>query len=323
MSATSSAWLRTTAHRALGAVVVMFTVATLAFIALQFIPGDPAEAALGGPGSQATQEALDAARAQFGLDRPIAAQYLDFLWRLVRGDLGMSYSQHIPVAEVLGRAVPPTFVLAISALLTAWILALISVLIASGASSFARGMTLLLDLFAAAVPGFWLASMLVLIFAGTLAWLPAVSTGGFDGLILPTISLAVPIAGFLAQVCRTGIDDAAQAPFIESARARGESELGIRLRHILRHGIVPGLNLTAWALGSLLGGAAVIEVIFARPGLGRTLVSAVNGRDIPVVLGVVLLAALAYVVAAFITDVIIARVDPRTEARLEQAVPRA
>ncbi len=315
--------MRTIARRALGAVVVMFTVATLAFIALQFIPGDPAEAALGGPGSQATEEALQAARAQFGLDRPIVVQYLDFLWRLVRGDLGVSYSQHIPVAEVLGRAVPPTFILALTALIAAWLLALVSVLVASGSSRIARGFTLMIDLFAAAIPGFWLASMLVLVFAGSLAWFPAVSTGGFNGIVLPTISLAIPIAGFLAQVCRSGIDDAQRAPFIESARARGESELGIRLRHVLRHGVVPGLNLTAWALGSLLGGTAVIEVIFARPGLGRTLVSAVNGRDIPVVLGVVLLAALAYVVAAFITDIVIARVDPRTEARIEQAVPRA
>ncbi|XPP25727.1 MAG: ABC transporter permease [Leucobacter sp.] len=319
----SREWLGIAVRRTAGAVAVMFAVATLAFIALQFIPGDPAEAALGGPGSQASQAALDAARAEFGLDRPLVVQYLDFLWRVVRGDLGVSYAQRIPVSEVLGGAIGPTLVLTGAALLLAWVLALVSVVVASGHSRLARGVSMALDLTAAAMPNFWLASLLVLLFAGTLAWLPAVSTGGLDGLVLPALALAIPIAGFLAQVCRAGVDDARHAPFIESARARGETELGVRLRHVLRHGVVPGLNLTAWALGSLLGGAAVIEVIFARPGLGRTLVNAVIARDIPVVLGAVLFAALAYVLVALITDLVVARVDPRTEARLARAVPRA
>ncbi|MBL5975324.1 MAG: ABC transporter permease [Candidatus Leucobacter sulfamidivorax] len=285
----------------------MLTVATLAFR----------------PGSQASQAALDAARAEFGLDRPLLVQYADFLWRLLRGDLGVSYAQRIPVSEVLTNAIGPTLLLTAAALALAWVLALASVVVASGRSRVARGVALALDLVAAAMPNFWLASLLVLLFASTLGWLPAVSTGGVEGLVLPALALAIPTGGFIAQVCRAGVDDARDAPFIESARARGETELGVRLRHILRHGVVPGLNLTAWALGSLLGGAAVIEVIFARPGLGRTLVGAVVARDIPVVLGVVLFAALAYVVVALVTDLVIARVDPRTEARLELAVPRA
>ena len=203
----------------------------------------------------------------------------------------------------------------------AWAPALVSVFAASGRSRLARAVASALDLSAAAMPNFWLASLLVLLFTGVLGWLPAVSNGTLSGIVLPALALAIPTAGFIAQVCRAGIDDARQAPFIESARARGETEAGVRLRHVLRHGVVPGLNMTAWALGSLLGGAAVIEVIFARPGLGRTLVSAVVVRDIPVVLGVVLFAALAYVAVALVTDLTIARVDPRTEARLEQAVP--
>lgn len=298
----------------------MFIVATLAFVALQLIPGDPAEAALGGPGSQASAEALAAARAQFGLDRPIVVQYVDFIWRLLRGDLGVSYAQKIPVVTVLLNALGPTLALAALSLAIAWVIALVSVFIASGNSRVARAVTSALDLFSAAMPNFWLASLLVLLFTGVLGWLPAVSTGGLRGIVLPSLSLAIPTAGFIAQVCRAGVDGARTAPFIESARSRGETEAGVRLRHIIRHGIVPGLNMTAWALGSLLGGAAVIEVIFARPGLGRTLVNAVTVRDIPVVLGVVLFAALAYVVVTLVTDLTIAKVDPRTEARLQQAV---
>lgn len=311
---------RTAVSRVVGAAAVMLIVATLAFAALQLIPGDPAEAALGGPGSQASAEALAAARAEFGLDRPILVQYFDFLWRLVRGDLGVSYSQRIPVAQVLQHAIGPTLALAGLSLAVAWLIALVSVFVASGASRAGRAVTSALDLVAAAMPNFWLAGLLVLLFTSVLGWLPAVSTGGFTGIILPALALAIPTAGFIAQVCRAGVDVARDAPFVESARARGETESGVRLRHILRHGIVPGLNMTAWALGSLLGGAAVIEVIFARPGLGRTLVNAVTVRDIPVVLGVVLFAALAYVVVTLVTDLTIARVDPRTEAKLQQVM---
>ena len=311
---------RTAVSRVAGAAAVMLIVATLAFAALQLIPGDPAEAALGGPGSQASAEALAAARAEFGLDRPILVQYFDFLWRLVRGDLGVSYSQRIPVAQVLQHAIGPTLALAGLSLAVAWLIALVSVFVASGTSRAGRAVTSALDLVAAAMPNFWLAGLLVLLFTSVLGWLPAVSTGGFTGIILPALALAIPTAGFIAQVCRAGVDVARDAPFVESARARGETESGVRLRHILRHGIVPGLNMTAWALGSLLGGAAVIEVIFARPGLGRTLVNAVTVRDIPVVLGVVLFAAIAYVVVTLVTDLTIARVDPRTEAKLQQVM---
>lgn len=311
--------LRAALSRMAGAAAVMFLVATLAFASLQMIPGDPAEAAVGGPGSQASAEALAAARSEFGLDRPLLVQYADYLWRLLQGDLGTSYAQRIPVTQVIGAALGPTLALASVSLIIAWVIALASVFIASGNSRLGRGVTSALDLTAAAMPNFWLASLLVLLFASVLGWLPAVSTGGFTGLILPSLSLAIPTAGFIAQVCRAGVDNARTAPFIESARARGESEAGVRLRHIIRHGIVPGLNMTAWALGSLLGGAAVIEVIFARPGLGRTLVNAVTVRDIPVVLGVVLFAALAYIVVTLIIDLTIAKVDPRTEARIQQA----
>lgn len=313
--------LRRALPRVGGALVVLFTVATLSFMALQLIPGDPAEAALGGPGSQASAAALQAARAEFGLDRPILVQYFDFLGRLASLDLGISYSQRIPVAQVLTNAIGPTLILAGLALVLAWVFALVSIYVASGPSRIGRTIAGTLDLIAAAMPNFWLASMLVLLFASVLGWFPPVSTNDFRGIVLPALSLALPTAGFIAQVCRAGIEDARRAPFIESARARGESEAGVHLRHLLRHGVVPGLNMSAWTLGSLLSGTAVIEVIFARPGLGRTLVNAVTGRDVPVVLGVVLFAAFAYVIVALLTDLIIARVDPRTEARLERTVP--
>ena len=302
--------------RAVLIVPTVFILVTMVFVLMRTI-GDPITASVGDrlPPDQLA-ERIHAA----GYDRPILVQYFDFLCRLVRGDLCVSYSQRIPVAQVLQHAIGPTLALAGLSLAVAWLIALVSVFVASGTSRAGRAVTSALDLVAAAMPNFWLAGLLVLLFTSVLGWLPAVSTGGFTGIILPALALAIPTAGFIAQVCRAGVDVARDAPFVESARARGETESGVRLRHILRHGIVPGLNMTAWALGSLLGGAAVIEVIFARPGLGRTLVNAVTVRDIPVVLGVVLFAALAYVVVTLVTDLTIARVDPRTEAKLQQVM---
>lgn len=308
-----------------GALVVLWSVATIAFLMLQLIPGDPAEAALGGPGSQTSAAALEAARQEFGLDRPVIEQYFSYLARILSGDLGVSYAQRLPVTEVISAAFWPTARLALLALMIAWVLTFISLFIASGNSRAARTVVSGLDIIAAAFPNFWVASLLVLLFSSVLGWLPAVSNGTFSGLLLPALALALPIAGYLAQVCRTGADDAKTSAFVANAQARGETEIGLRMRHVLRHGLVPGLNLTAWSLGSLLGGAAVIEVIFARPGLGRTLVNATLSRDVPVVLGVVLCAAACFVIVSLITDLLIARVDPRTALKIEQethAAPR-
>ncbi|MEB4616055.1 ABC transporter permease, partial [Leucobacter sp. M11] len=258
-------------------------------------------------------------RAQYGLDRPLGEQFLAYLGRILSGDFGDSYAQKKPVTAVIGAGLWPTLLLAGVSLGVAWLIALGSTLLATGRSRAGRALSNGLDLTAASLPGFWLASMLILVFSSWLGWLPPVSTGGWSGLVLPVLALAVPVAGFLAQVMREGALDALDAPFVTSARARGEGELGVRARHVLRHGAVPALNLSGWALGSLISGAAVIETVFARPGLGRTLVTAVLGRDVPVVLGIVLFIALVYVLLTLLVDLAIARVDPRTEASLARA----
>jgi peptide/nickel transport system permease protein len=174
-----------------------------------------------------------------------------------------------------------------------------------------------IELTAAALPHFWLAAVLIAVFSTGLGWFPPVSTGTPIGFVLPVVTLAVPLAGFLAQVMRESLLDAMQQPFVISARARGESAAGVRLRHTIRHAALPGISLSGWALGWLLSGAIVVETIFAMPGLGRTLLQAVTLRDIPVVIGVVLLVALVYVVMTVLTDIASRIADPRL--RLEGA----
>lgn len=298
-----------------GAVFVLWAAATLTFFGLRLIPGDPAQAILGGPGSQASAEALAAVRAEYALDQPVFVQYLLYLGRLVQGDLGSSFSLRMPVAEVIGAQIGGTLLLAVLALAVAWVIALGLALWSTRGGRAAAAVGSGLEIVAAAVPHFWLAMVLVLVFSTTLRWLPAVSTPGPVGLVLPVLTLAIPLAGFLGQVMRESVLDALAAPFVLSARARGESEAGVRWRHVLRHGALPGIALSGWAFGWLISGAVVVETIFARPGLGRTLLGAVQLRDVPLVVGVVLVVALGYVLVTVLTDAVSRVADPRLRLR--------
>lgn len=302
------------AGRVLGALFVLWAVATLIFFAIRLVPGDPAEAILGGPGSQASQEALDLVRRQYGLDQPLLVQYLDQLGRLARGDLGTSYSLKQSVSSVLAAQVPPTLLLASLSLVAAWILAVGVAWWSAGSGRVARAVSSGLEVVASAVPHFLLGSVLIVVFATGLGLLPPVSTGTPIGLVLPVVTLAVPVAGFLGQVTRDSLLDAAAAPFALTATARGEGPSGLFWRHLLRHAALPGLALSGWAFGSLLSGAIVVESLFARPGLGRTLLDAVTLRDIPLVTGVALVSALAYVVVVALGDLAEKAVDPRGQS---------
>ena len=307
-------WLLT---RLAGSVFVLWAVATLTFFAIRLIPGDPAEAVLGGPGSQASEETLEQVRQDYGLDQPLLAQYLSALGRVASGDLGTSYALKVPVAELLWAQLGGTLVLAVAALALAWLVALGLSLWSTAGGRVAAAVGQGIELTSAALPHFWLATVLIAVFSTLLGWFPPVSTGDLSGLVLPVVTLAIPLSGFLAQVMRETLLDTLDSPFVLSARARGEGEAGIRLRHAIRHAALPGISLSGWALGYLISGAVVVETIFARPGLGRTLLQAVTLRDVPVVTGVVLVVAVVYILMTILTDAASRLADPRL--RLEEA----
>ncbi|WP_263118206.1 ABC transporter permease [Cellulomonas fimi] len=310
------AWLRWALARIGSALLVAWVVATVVFFALRAAGGDPTEAILGGPGSQAGPEAVAAARAEYGLDRPLVVQYLTQLWRVLTFDLGDSYARRVPVGDLLAEQLPGTFLLAVLALVLAWVLALAVATAAVGArgpvgracAAVLRGV----EVVAAVVPHFWLGAVLILVFSTTLGWFPATSSGSDPaGLVLPTVTLAVPVAGFLGQLIRDAVLEAETAPFAVTARARGGSAVGVLWRHSLRHGVLPAVALSGWAFGSLLSGAVVVETLFGRPGLGRLLLDATLSRDVPVVIGAVLVVALAYVVVMLVVDLLERVLDPR------------
>lgn len=317
--------LRWLLGRLAAAALVAWVVATVVFFALRAAGGDPSEAILGGPGSQASDEAMARVRQEYSLDEPLVVQYLLQLARTVTFQLGDSYARRRPVAELIGDQLGGTLVLAASGLLLAWVLALaVATAAVRARGPVARRAVGLLragEVIASVMPHFWLGAVLIAVFAGGLGWLPATSSDNSPrALLLPALTLAVPVAGFLGQVMRDGLEEAHAAPFATTARTRGASEGWVLWRHSLRHAALPAIALSGWAFGSLLSGAVVIETLFGRPGLGRLLIDATHSRDVPLVIGVVLVIALGYVVVMTVADVLERVVDPRLRERVE-AVP--
>jgi peptide/nickel transport system permease protein len=300
-------------RRLLAGLVVVWAAATLTFAVVQLVPGDTVDALIG-PEAAATPVLRQQIIERNGLDRPLLVQYLSRLGGLVTGDLGRSYQLDQPVARLLSGQVLPTVELALSAMVTALALAVLASVVTAGRGRFARTVASGVELLAASVPAFWLGVVLLSVFSFQWHLFASVGATGPDGLVLPTVALAVPLAGVLTQVIRQELEQAEVKPFALAARARGLGETGLLLRHTLRHALLPVTTISGWVLGSLIGGAVLVENIFGRPGLGRVLVEAVGSRDLPVVTALVLLSAVAFVVVNAVVDLLYLVIDPRLRA---------
>lgn len=310
-TATAGSAGRVILKRAAGSVFVLWAAVTLTFFVLRLTPGDPITAILGGAGSSPSPETVAAVKAQYGLDQPVFVQYLDYLAGLATGNFGTSYIFKVPVLDILGPQILPTFQLAGLAMVFSWAIALAFTLLTVGRGRVLDGIGRGTEVLFAALPPFWVGIMLAVVFAVILGWFPVAGDDGFKSLVLPALALAIPLAGFIAQVTRSSFEEALAQPFVLSARARGLSELAVRLGHALRHAILPGLTLSAWAVGSLVSSAVVAEIIFARPGLGRSLVDAIINRDLPITLAVVVIIAAVYIIVNLLVDVLYRVIDPR------------
>ncbi|PJJ63464.1 peptide/nickel transport system permease protein [Compostimonas suwonensis] len=298
--------------RLFGVLLVLWGAATLAFLSLRLIPGDPVDVMLG-PQAQISDAAKDQIREDLGLDRPPLEQYLDYLGRLLRGDFGESYQLRMPVADVIGRQLVPTLQLTGLAIAIAVLISLGVALLARGRT--ARRVVSLLELILVSSPVFWIGLLLLTVFSFTLHWFPVSGGNGVESLVLPAVTLALPISALLSQVLRFGLDEAEAQPFATTVRARGASEPRLLLRHTLRHASQSAVTLAAYIVGSLIGGAVLVETVFGRPGIGRVTLTAITDRDIPVVMGVILLTALVFVVVNLLVDVAYQLLDPRLRSR--------
>lgn len=297
-------------RRIVEAVVLLLAVGTIVFFLEHAVPGDPAVAILGGAAAHPTKEAVAAVTEQYGFDRPLIAQYGDFLGGLFRLDFGESYTLKQSVTSVIAGQIGPTLALTVSALVIAWLLSITSTLLTAGRPGIAGRLGSVVETVAAGLPQFWLGLVLLLVFAVQLHWFPVIGAGVL-GIVLPALTLAIPLAGFLGQVTRDEFEDKQQQPFVLSARSRGLSDRAIRGKYVLRHAALPGVTLSGWGLGSLVSGAVIAEVVFARQGIGQVLVTAVSAQDLPLVIGITFVVALVYVVANILTDIAYVLVDPR------------
>lgn len=301
--------------RVAGVIGVLFSVATLTFLAAHLMPGNPAITILGGSGAHPTHREVAAVDAQYGFDHSLISQYLTFMGHLVQGNLGTSYILKQKVTTIIGQQMGATFQLTITSLVLSWVLALIVTLVSAGRGRIASAVGSGFEIFVAGLPQYWLGIILLVVFAFRLRWFPVEGGTGISGLVLPALTLAIPLAGFIGQVTRDEFSAVLEQPFVVTARARGMSDVSVRTRHVLRHSILPGLSLSGWALGSLFSTAVIVEAVYARQGLGQVLVNAVSAQDIPVVIGVTLLVALVYVVAGLLVDVCFLIADPRMRAQ--------
>ncbi|MFJ5474380.1 ABC transporter permease [Pectobacterium carotovorum] len=296
--------------RLLTILAVLWGAATLTFIAVKLIPGDPVAILSGG--DNVVDEAYRAVLIkQFGLDQPLWVQYLRYCGQALQGDFGVSYLYRLPVGSVISDAMHETLPLALGGLILALFLAITSALLTAGRYGALRTSVSWLELTLLSTPVYWIGIVLLSLFSFRLQWFPVTGNDGFMSLVLPVITLGLPIAAILSQVLRDGLEDALSKPFSLTVRTRGVSEIRLRFRHGLRHAALAASTLTGTLLASVLGGSVLTETVFGRAGIGQVTLSAIENRDMPLVLGVVMLSAFLFVVINLLVDALYLLIDPR------------
>jgi peptide/nickel transport system permease protein len=305
------------ARRMLGLAVTLAAASVIVFTVMEVLPGDPAVVILG---VGAEPESLAALRGELGLDRPPVERYLAWIAGLARGDLGHSHTYAVPVLELISERVAVTFPLALIAMaLTAAIAIPAGVLAARLRGGIGDvGISVVAQL-GVAVPNFWFAMLLIIVFAVSLGWLPA---GGFPGwdaglgpalgaLVLPALALALPQAAILTRVTRSAMLDTIAEDYVRTARAKGLTRSAALWRHALENALIPVVTIMGLQFSFLISGTIVIENVFHLPGLGRLLFQAIAQRDLIVVKELVLLLAISVVVVNFLVDLAYLALDPR------------
>ncbi len=297
--------------------VVLWAVASLTFLVLRLVPGDPLQA-VATLVLDPTQ--LDRVRADWGLNQPLWQQYFRFMGNLARGDLGLSMASGVPLTRLLFEKMPPTIELAVVAMFISTVIGVGAGILSSttrnkwvdyGARTFA--------LLGLSIPDFWLGLVGIYTFAVALGWLPSggfVSmdqsfTGWARSMTLPALTLALTQMGLLARITRSSMLEVLRLDYVRTARAKGLPDLQVVGKHALTNALIPVITVAGVIVGVLLGGAVVIEQVFALPGVGRLIIGAVLRRDYPVIQGGLLLLASIYVFVNIAVDMLYARIDPR------------
>jgi peptide/nickel transport system permease protein len=309
--------LEYTVRRLALGVLTVLAVTLVLFSVMQLMPGDPIRL-LADPG-RVPPHRIEALRRQWGLDRPVAVQYLYWLGNLVRGDFGHSIISGQSVSVLMGSRLPFTLMLAVTALLLHYLLAVPLGLLAAVRSGSRLDRTIVVVTTALrTIPGFWLAILLMLLFAIRLRWFPISGYQGFSSLVLPVATLTLPMLGGTVRLTRAEVLETIGEPFVLTAYAKGLGHRAVRLRHVLRNALIPVTVMFFLSLPWVVGGSVIIENIFAWPGMGRLLWSSITNQDLPVVQGIIVVIAVLTVICNTIGDVISGLLDPRVRIEIEE-----
>lgn len=305
------------ARRLLYSAVVMVGVLVVVFALVHLVPGDPVRIALG---TGYTPQAYDALRSASGLDKPIVEQFVGYVGSALTGDLGVSFRNGDPVTTILLERLPATVSLAVVGILIALLIALpAGIWSALHEGRFSDAIVRVASQFGVSVPDFWMAILLIALFASTLGWLP---TSGYQPLlddpagwvrhiVLPALTVGLVAAAIMTRSVRSAVLEVASAGYVRTARSKGLPPRVVTFRHTVRNALIPVLTITGIQLATILGGVIVVEVVFAWPGLGRLVYNAVAARDYPLIQGAVLLIAALFLLINLIVDLLYAVVDPR------------
>tara|TARA_R110002124_G_scaffold44422_13_gene135574 strand:+ start:10245 stop:11195 length:951 start_codon:yes stop_codon:yes gene_type:complete len=304
-------------RRFVGFAVTLLVAALVIFVLLDLLPGDPAQFILG---LNATPESVARLRLQMGLEVPAPQRFLGWVWGMLRGDFGMSYTQSTPVAQLIWNRLGVTIPLALFAMAGSMAVGLpLGILAARRRGKALDTIIMMVAQTGIAIPGFWLGMLLVLLFAVALGWLPP---GGFTpwnedagaalrGLILPSLALALPQASILARVMRTALVDVTGQDFIRTARAKGLTMGEAVWRHGVRNALLPVLTILGLQFSYLIAGTIIVENVFYLPGLGRLIYTAIQQRDLILVQGATIILVVAVTLTMLLTDLAYGLVDPR------------
>lgn len=296
--------------RLLLTIPTIFAISLVVFLMLHAIPGDPAIIFAGD--KNVTPQQLAVVRREMGLDRPIAVQYLDYVTRIFRADLGRSLYSRIPVTMEIGNRVSSSAELAVAAFLLAVALGMVlGVISALWRASWLDVAAMTFAIAGVSMPIFWLAQMLIFVFAISLGWFPVTGAGGWQRLVLPALALGLISSATLARLVRSSVLEVLALPYVTTARSKGLAEMKILVRHVMKNAFIPIITVMGLQFGTLLSGAVITETVFARPGMGKLLIDAILIKDFPVIQAVVLLVALIYVLMNLLVDISYGLLDPR------------
>jgi len=297
---------------------ILLLMSMIVFALIRMVPGDTIDVMYGSEGMDEVRRA--ALASELGLDQPIVVQYVRWLWRAMRGDLGHSYRAGMPVLQLIGQRLPATLLLAFAALFLSLLIALpLGLIAAVKRNSGADIGAMIFAILGISMPNFWSGILLVLVFAIWLGWLPSIGYvspfkdffAALRHLILPAVTLGWSLAGTTTRLSRSSLLEELGKDYVRTARGKGLPERAVLLTHALRNALIPTVTMVGLQLGFLIGGAVVVETVFAWPGVGLLVVDSIFARDYPVVQGIVLVIAVLVVLINLLVDVIYTVLDPR------------